>query len=670
MVKPPPANFIQFKKNGRYYLQCSKSIATSKGIIKCQYIVRKDSSKLEHKCSFESLDNYSLTKVKKKSSQPELKIPIIDSLLGFISETNVSFRAACSDSMKNLIMASIAYGMENGSKRIEAIMPRFNRSDIAKKFKNDAVNKKERSLGSLKNQYACLTMDSSTDISQSCLDILVSHPFLHPTPIVVDSIESFGGSTANYREEFKKAIEYLAKKSITVAGITTDNLLAQVQAVSPRSESSFQYQSLNPNDKYIMWISCICHVIALGIKVFFKKDPYETMLDDLNILVHTLRRKPIRQFIKSTIPAPSTTRWNVIYYQMMWIINHEDSLVKLVHCNSPTIRKYTDPIRDTIAKVMIEVIPSLAPSLQLVAAAVDTMQSDSFQASYTFSVLDVLKKEIICTSEVMEAVLPECDITSVVINSNKKAAVALTSSIDFMVQKHANPLFLQLIYVLTPEGRNDFRRGYPVVVAIQDPDDVNIGQKGFNKQENKRNQIFKYIAELEALKDELLNLEEEETKEEEEEEEEELSDSYSYEEDEETPTSHPLLAETNDTRSIDPNDPTALFVSLIEEILILTHERNEVNLATQCFLNWLMQSTDTLKITPMILENPFNLWSFLKTKSEWTTLADFVLRSLSLVGSEAGVERLFSQHKHVIDHLRRRTSREMRIARLSMKQRE
>ena len=94
----------------------------------------------------------------------------------------------------------------------------------------------------------------------------------------------------------------------------------------------------------------------------------------------------------------------------------------------------------------------------------------------------------------------------------------------------------------------------------------------------------------------------------------------------------------------------------------------EVNNVVGCFLKWVMDSTDNLCITHLILENLVKIWTFLKTKEEWRILADFSLRCFSLVASEAGVERMFSKHKLVVTHLRRRTSKELRIARLEMKE--
>lgn len=127
------------------------------------------------------------------------------------------------------------------------------------------------------------------------------------------------------------------------------------------------------------------------------------------------------------------------------------------------------------------------------------------------------------------------------------------------------------------------------------------------------------------------------------------------------------LMETNDPGEVLLEDPTSIFTEALQEQLFLTNSKPEVNSGITAFLNWLMCSTDELEITHVIHENPIKLWTLLRTKSEWKVLSEFALRSFSIVASESGVERLFSQHKLVVNHLRRRTSKDLRISRLQLK---
>ena len=309
-------------------------------------------------------------------------------------------------------------------------------------------------------------------------------------------------------------------------------------------------------------------------------------------------------------------------------------------------------------------IPALLPSIQIVAAAVDEAQTDSFGAAYSFNLVETLKKKLnaLCF-QIAERYPDEEPFTSVIHNTANSANL-LVRNISMMFSKHATVNLLELIYILTPEGRYDFRLEFPDVIVTPDPPYAKVGARGFNERADHQNKIVNYLDNLQHWIDEFNPQDELE-----EDDGEYMPDSAGEEEtsdtklssddesiDEDSANDESLnaeahvereLLEINETGAIDQGDPTALFISVLEEQLILTHSREEVNNAVQCFLNWVMQSTDMLKITPLIGKSPIVIWTYLKSKAEWKVLADFALRCFSLVGSEAGVERLFSQQKYV-----------------------
>ena len=143
-------------------------------------------------------------------------------------------------------------------------------------------------------------------------------------------------------------------------------------------------------------------------------------------------------------------------------------------------------------------------------------------------------------------------------------------------------------------------------------------------------------------------------------------DSYSYESSDDLQPPNELQ-ETKEHCIINADDPTSFYIETLVEQLILTNSKDDVDKAVQSLLNWLMLSTEDLHVTPIINNTPVFIWTFLKTKEDWKILSDFALRCFSLVASEAGVERIFSQHKHLIGNFRRNTSPQLRIARLNMK---
>ena len=679
MPKPPPKGFRQYKKNGRYYLRCTNTIQTPHGLVQCSYVVRKDTKKREHKCRFSSLDNYALFHAHKDSSiiTEIASIPLIDYIVKFISETNISFRGVCSESMLNLLRAAFEEGKNAGAKSVEDIIPPMKRKSLTQYFIKKADAKRSASLNTLMGCYVAITMDASTDIAQSCLDICVSHPYLHPKPILVDSISNFGGTTEDYRAVFANIACLLREQGLAIGGATTDNCIAQVQAISQRSETSFQYCSENPEDKTIIWVSCICHILALGVKSFFDDDAIDPDIRDFQALVVALRRKPIRKFLNATCVAPSNTRWNVTYLQMQWMIEHFEELLGLFNCHDASLNKYIDPIRAIIPKVMTETIPSIIPSLQIVSAALNEAQGDSFPAALTFSLVDSLENKLKAISHILQERYSTDPTYTQIIQQNAENSHKLASSISLKFSKHAPCTLLELMYILTPEGRADFRRGYPAVVISPDPSYAYVGRTDFDVRLDEQNKIIRYMDKLAAIRRSFTPLNQGQSNDsdvsetEETPQESSASSSDESSEEESTEDESEITTENielNDSGVIKQGDPTSIFTSALEEQLILTHTREEVNNAIGCFLKWVMDSTDNLCITPLILENPVKIWTFLKTKEEWRVLADFSLRCFSLVASEAGVERMFSKHKLVVTHLRRRTSKELRIARLEMKE--
>ena len=670
MVKPPQKGFIQYKKKGRYYLRCAKTVQTKNGIIQCSYTIRKDTQKQEHICEFSSLDCYkSDDDIESRLAAKVSQIPLAEEMADFIDTTNISFRAACSPPMTKLLRAAFNLGKHSGEKTAEDAVPHVSRQAMTAFYIKKATNKQENALNKLKNCYVCISLDASTDISQNCLDVCVSHPFLHPKPIVINSVSKFGGTTDDYRNEINNSVSFLKNKGIKVAGITSDNCRAQVQAVSQISENSFQYKSSDPNDKTIVWISCICHVLALGVTHFLEEPEVQEMVDDFKKLVIELRKKPIRQFLKSTCIAPSNTRWNILFQQMLWIIKHNSEIISLYKSKSAKLQEHLDVIKPLIEKTFLIIIPAFIPGLQLVSAASREAEADSFAAAYVIPLLTELKESLSLLPKFINQRYINNSSYQQFVQSNLQITSLLHKNIEQMFQKHASGRLLKLMYVLTPQGRAEFRAKFSEVIINQDPREASVGRRNFNKRDDEQNAIISFFDNIEEIKTKLIEKEGSELS----------SDSFpedssdimlsSDDENSDDPPEETIneLAELNEDASINEDDPLSSLTSVLEEQLILIHDKTEVNQGIQSLLNWLMLSCDELNLTPIIEKSPVCIWTFLQTKKEWKILSNFALRCFSLVASEAGVERIFSQHKLIIDHLRRNTSKELRIARLNMK---
>ena len=670
MVKPPPKGFVQYKKKGRYYLRCANTIQTPNGVIQCSYVIRKDTQKTEHKCRFCTLDCYKSIMADKEGKLADeiAEIPLAEELLQFICETSISFHAACSPAMMTLLRSAFNLGKNSSpAAKAEDKIPNIRRQAMTALYIKKGANKRELALSKLKGCYSCITLDASTDVAQSCLDICVCHPFLHPKPIVINSISSFGGTTNDYRIEVLNSVQYLREKGIKVGGITSDNCKAQVQAISQRCESSFQYLSENPEDKTIIWISCICHLLALGVNHFLEEPDITENIADFKKLVIELRRKPIRNIIQATCVAPSNTRWNVLFLQMFWMIKHSNELVKLYKTKDDKLQKHLDVIRPLLKKALIDIIPVMIPSLQVVSAASREAEADSYSAAYIIPLMADLTETLKVTPKFINQRFKDDDAYNDVVSNNQHIVELLTKNLSSMFEKHSSEKLLRLMYIMTPEGRSEFRFSFPDIIVTEDPKGKSVGRKNFNKRSDELGVIVNYFDDLQNLKEALDSKEEmldsssvtssSDSSEE---------DSYSYESSDDLQPPNELQ-ETKEHCIINADDPTSFYIETLVEQLILTNSKDDVDKAVQSLLNWLMLSTEDLHVTPIINNTPVFIWTFLKTKEDWKILSDFALRCFSLVASEAGVERIFSQHKHLIGNFRRNTSPQLRIARLNMK---
>ena len=178
--------------------------------------------------------------------------------------------------------------------------------------------------------------------------------------------------------------------------------------------------------------------------------------------------------------CPSNTRWSAIFLQMIWCIRHVNEIIRLKHSTEENIAKYIEPIKGTIDRVLLEAIPSLIVPLHFVAAAVNEAQSDSFQAAYTFTLVKNLQTAIKSTPNYIATNTKESGLQKTAITNSTALSESLNKSISYMYAKHSQPSLLQLMYILTPEGRTDFRSSFPSVVVTNDPPEAKIGEKGFN----------------------------------------------------------------------------------------------------------------------------------------------------------------------------------------------
>ena len=112
-------------------------------------------------------------------------------------------------------------------------------------------------------------------------------------PLIVDSIPYFKGKRIDYAEIVEKIISDLNTKCVNIVAIVSDNLRTQVSAVNHTSDKSFQQNSTNPELGKIIWLSCSCHTLALGLCDASKCSCYGELAEHIIYTATFLRRKNI-----------------------------------------------------------------------------------------------------------------------------------------------------------------------------------------------------------------------------------------------------------------------------------------------------------------------------------------------------------------------------------------
>ena len=198
-----------------------------------------------------------------------------------------------------------------------------------------------------------------------------------------------------------------------------------------------------------------------------------------------------------------------------------------------------------------------------------------------------------------------------IVELNKTTSSLLSGNLSTMYSKHASITMLKLMYILTPEGRCDFRTEYPAAVISPDPKSSFVGRKSFNRRYDEQNIIIKYLDTIEMIRGNFENVEPEEDNDETSSDvcsDESSSDEEEEEEDESL--SPRELQELNENGSLNEDDPTAFYVDALCEQLTLVHSSEEVDSAVQCLLNWIMMSTEELNIIRIYQGKPISIWTF------------------------------------------------------------
>lgn len=724
MVKPSPPGFTQFKLNGRWYVQCKKSIIdpVTGQEIQCGFTCRKDRLK-PHTCTFCSLQGYVV-----QTPRPTDFLP---AMYKMIADCNVSMNSASSASMWEFIYSCIDCGKRlNADDEPRTVYPALSRPTISRAFIARSQQLFNKDLVSFRGLLVSVVLDASSTVSDSVLDVLIVNPFLHPKPLLFDSIEEFQGTIAAYKSAAGRVVSNLARAGIDPVGFVCDNLAAQIAALDPSKPTSFQATSNRISDQILMLIRCACHTMALGIGDACRSEPLLTMTDELHSIVNILRKKPIRIELVSACPGWIPTRWSYQFKIVMWIIKHIDKLMEL-RLNCPW--KFYDTMRKvfpTLDHILLEVAPALAISYFASAEATKYLEHDSTPACYTKLIIDDISVK---STQLINQIVQSVDQNDPTINNVLTLARSLNQRIESAIaarfQTTADGVLHEVMYYLTPSGRSAFRKKYPTFVGVPDlPEVAAYKANSFPMRQDYIKSIVEYLKQLSAMRlglqaasyagfearfrtavdeDEFVPLDDESDESEEEDEEVALANpQYNASVDRSAPRQqapqpvgmphfapqptvpaqtipqaaaptqvplppagpvHPVPQQAVPAQTVaqqTPPNPIAPLMSKLDELARKFGKSPQAVCAG--FMTWMTTPAQVMGVSQIYNQSPVQVWRALGVNPVLADLSYISQRLFAFVAHEAAAERMFSVQRAKVSAQMGRISHQMKLARIRL----
>jgi hypothetical protein len=390
----------------RYYFICTTKVTDQHTgeQHECGFKYRADNRlKRSHICGQTKLDRYIIkpdSDKKGKKNDAFFQVcgtNVAQALFRFVSVTNISIKNVVQKGFRDLAQAILEAGRENPSLTVEQLMP----LSSAKKFRKSFVTYES----SIHDKYlrtfvgmASLVIDAGTVCGRSILNIIITNPLLECPPILFKGIRNFNGHTSDYQHELREAILDLKKRSITITGVNTDNLKAQVvmlEATTNRNKIMFQNDDVL---KQIRRVSCQCHTMSLIINDLISKTDFGGDYDNIVRAVNFLRLKNVSNSFSTKCPRICTTRWRNLYCIFNWFQKNYSELICFINNWAIKTNFRFSPEIESLITIVFDVLPLTFPAFYLFDLLIRKLEADNCPFSNVILIyrafLEILKTKI------------------------------------------------------------------------------------------------------------------------------------------------------------------------------------------------------------------------------------------------------------------------------------
>lgn len=313
---------------------------------RCSYICRKDRTENPHYHEYkispeedEGLKENYLEETTQYTNNSFIKQ--LESITAkFIGETSISVSVTCSNQycsfLSKIAQLSIDYfgHCKSISKDPYKIIKQFNKNDMKRSILEEGDHAFHNMLKNLSNyRFVNLMIDSATVNTMRVVHTTLSNPFSGLAPLPFRSVKKEGSDwgIAEYQHEIETSLAEIQSfnslkdenDKIIVTAICHDRLASQSAAISKIISNTNIKLEVGP----IVDVSCLNHLIHNSFLCSINKcSELKVLIQSIEELITTLRKREAVEFIGRKMPHPSKTRWLYICDSLLFIIKNIDRI--------------------------------------------------------------------------------------------------------------------------------------------------------------------------------------------------------------------------------------------------------------------------------------------------------------------------------------------------------
>lgn len=253
---------------------------------------------------------------------------------------NISANKACSNAMKQMIIALVELGYSNKDNK------NFYPSTQIYKISRERVTRlmilysekiKEDNLNMLRfYRYVNLIMDAGTVNNYKAVHCIFTTPRL-PSLFPIELPENRNFSYLEYQSLFQEIFMQAHDKNIEICGVAIDNCPAQLKGFFQMKKDG-----VTSLMRAAIWIPCLNHMTNLVFADTLKSPEYSKTFSKMSKLINTLRTNSIANEIGSICPGLIKTRWIYALLPASFILLHGGKIQELQLCSADDIQIYKD----------------------------------------------------------------------------------------------------------------------------------------------------------------------------------------------------------------------------------------------------------------------------------------------------------------------------------------